>query len=112
MIHLVSLSLMTTLDPGAASQVQSKSVQTVDIYGNLTQQKVYDYGNLTTPARTYNLTYLADGNYTSRYIRNRLAGASVTTSAGTITLVSESYDTTGIYFTFQKYISYAIYVLS
>ena len=33
---------------------------------------MYDYGNLTTPAKTYNYTYLTDTNYTSRYIRNRV----------------------------------------
>ena len=39
---------------------------------NLTSMQVYDYGNLSTPARTYTNTYLTASNYTSRYIYNRL----------------------------------------
>ena len=35
------------------------TTQTLDIYGNLTQMNVFDYGNTSgTPTRTYNLTYL------------------------------------------------------
>ena len=57
---------------------QSKAVQTLDVHGNLTQAQVFDYGNLLTPARTYNNTYLTDTNYTSQYIYNRLVLSSVT----------------------------------
>ena len=70
--------------------------QTLDIYGNLTQAQVWDYGNTSgTPTRTYNLTYLNSSIYTSKYIRNRLSTASVTTSAGTTTLVTNGYDGPG-----------------
>ena len=72
---------------------QAKTEQTLDVYGNLTQSKVYDYGNLTTPARTYNHTYLATTNYTSRYIYNRLLTSTVTPAGGSaLTLGSNSYD--------------------
>jgi hypothetical protein len=40
-------------------------------HGELTQSQVFNYGNLSTPARTYNNT-LTDTNYTSRDIYNRL----------------------------------------
>jgi RHS repeat-associated protein len=57
------------------------------------QQQVYDFGNLSTPARTYNLTYVTDANYTSRYIRNRLLTATVTLASGSTTaLVTNTYD--------------------
>ena len=83
---------ITTATP-ASNPLQSKSVQVVDVYGNVTQQQVYDYGNLSTPARTYNLTYVTDGNYTSRYIRNRLLTATVTPAGGNaVTLVTNTYD--------------------
>ena len=69
------------------------TTQTLDIYGNLTQAQVWDYGNTSgTPTRTYNLTYLTGSNYTSLYVRNRLVSATVTTSLGTTTLVTNSYD--------------------
>ena len=83
---------VTTATP-ASNPLQSKSVQVVDVYGNVTQQQVYDYGNLSTPARTYNLTYVTDGNYVSRYIRNRLLTATVTPAGGNaVTLVTNTYD--------------------
>jgi hypothetical protein len=73
--------------------VQSKTELTLDTYGNITQSKIYNYGNLTTPARTYNFTYLTDGNYISRYIRNRLTLATVTPAgSAATTLVQNSYD--------------------
>ncbi|PWU10677.1 MAG: hypothetical protein C5B51_03885, partial [Terriglobia bacterium] len=85
-------SVITTLDPTTAN-AQTKTAQTLDIYGNLTQSTVYDYGNLNTPARTYNFSYLADTNYTSRFIRNRLTQATVTPYGGSaLTLASNNYD--------------------
>src|SRR5581483_1001361 len=46
-------SLLTTVDPGLSTQVQKKTTQTLDSYGNLTQMRVFDWGNRTTPIRTY-----------------------------------------------------------
>jgi hypothetical protein len=53
--------------------------------GNIAQSQVFHYGNLTTPARTYNYTYLhqSNANYAPRYILNRLATATVTDASGT-----------------------------
>ncbi len=86
-------AVLTTIDPGTAFVKQSKREQTVDTRGNVTQSKVYDYGNLTTPARTYNSTYLSNSNYTSRYIYNRLGSSAVTPAGGSATtLVTNSYD--------------------
>jgi YD repeat-containing protein len=85
-------TVLTTEKPGA-SQVQTMSTQTLDTYGNITQSAVYDYGNLTTPAKTYNFTYLTDSNYTSRYIRNRVTQVTVTPAGGSAnTLVTNTYD--------------------
>ena len=47
--------------------------------------------NLTTPARTYNYTYLTDPNYLSRYIRNRLAQVTLTAGGTNTTLVTNTY---------------------
>ena len=55
--------------------------QTLDVWGNVTVSKEYDFGNLSTPARTYNFTYLhnstdymenPNGVYGARYMHNRV----------------------------------------
>ncbi|MBS1860014.1 MAG: RHS repeat protein, partial [Acidobacteria bacterium] len=87
-------SVVTKVKPGAADEVSSKSAQTVDVNGNLTQSQAYDYGNLATPAKTYNFTYLTDGNYTSRHIFNRVTQVTVTPAGGgATTVVTNLYDT-------------------
>ncbi len=57
--------MLTTADQGQSYQKQSKTEQTLDTHGNVTETKLYDYGNLTTPARTYTNTYLGGTDYTS-----------------------------------------------
>ena len=85
-------TVVNTRNPGS-SQVQSKSTQTLDTSGNLTQSAVYDYGNLSTPVKSYAYTYLTDPNYTSRYILNRVAQVTMTPAGGSpVTLVTNTYD--------------------
>jgi len=86
--NLYISSTLTTLDPGQSYQAQKKTTQTLDQYGNLTTMQLYNFGNLSTPARTYANTYLTDPNYTSRYIRNRLTWSHI----GATTLVQNYYD--------------------
>jgi hypothetical protein len=81
-----------TLDPGASYAAGADTYYYRDAYGNPTTTYMYDYGNLNTPARTYNYTYLASSSYISLYIRNRLTQATVTNSSGTLTLVQNTYD--------------------
>ena len=87
-------SVLTTLNPGAGLQKQSKTEQLVDSQGNVTWTKLYDYDSLSTPAKIYNYTYLTNTNYTNRYIRNRLLTATISNGSGggTVTLVSNTYD--------------------
>ena len=86
-------AVVTKLNPNTSSEADTKTVQMLDTYGNLTWSQVYDYGNLSTPARTYNNYYLTGSNYTSRNIYNRLTSATVTPAAGSaITVVTNSYD--------------------
>ncbi len=82
------------MDPGSG-QAQKKTTQSIDAYGNVTQSSIYDWNNLTTPARTYNNTYVTDANYTSRYIRNRLLSSTVTGGGQTVTLATNVYDCYG-----------------
>jgi YD repeat-containing protein len=85
-------SNLTTADPGQSYSVQSKTTQTLDSYGNVTQVAKYNFGNLSTAYRTYNYTYLNSSAYTSRYIYNRLTSATVTDGTNTSTLQSIIYD--------------------
>ena len=54
----------------------------------------YDYGNLTTPVRSYSNTYLYQGNtnYSSRYVYSRLATSTLTSASPNVTLVQNVYD--------------------
>jgi len=85
--------VLTTLDPGTSNQKQMKVSQIVDSRGNVTESKVYDYGSLSTPARTYTNTYSTASAYYERYIYNRLLTSTVTDGSQTVTLVTNTYDT-------------------
>jgi YD repeat-containing protein len=76
-------AVTTTLDPGTAYEIQTKSTQVLDAYGNISNLKIYPYGNLSTPARTYEYTYLhvSNTNYAPRYIRNRVSEVYLTDGA-------------------------------
>ncbi|MGD1097715.1 MAG: hypothetical protein ABSB35_37725 [Bryobacteraceae bacterium] len=86
---------LTTLDSGQSYQAQKETTQTVDTYGNVTQVQNFNFGNLSTPARTYTYTYLNSSAYLSKYIYNRLTGASVTNGTTNITLATNTYDLIG-----------------
>ncbi len=87
-------TVLTTLDPATAN-LQTKTTQTVDVHGNVTPTAIYDFGNLTTAARTYNNTFVTASNYTSRYIFNRLISSAVSGSSN-VTLVTNTYDGTAL----------------
>jgi YD repeat-containing protein len=89
-VYLVTVA--TTLNPGTAYAAQTKTTQALDTYGNIQVSYVYDYGNPNSPARTYSYSYITDPNYISRYIRNRLTQATLTSASGTIQLAANWYD--------------------
>ena len=84
-------STLTTWNPGS-SQVQTKTNQTVDVYGNVTQVQKYSFSSLSTPARTYNYSYLNSSAYLGLYIYNRLTSAAVTDGTNNLPLASNTYD--------------------
>src|ERR1035437_9367820 len=84
-------TVVNTRNPGVA-QVQSKSTQSLDTNGNITQAAVYEYGNLVTAARTYSYLYLTGGNYLSRHILTRLTQVTVTVGQTATTLLTNTYD--------------------
>jgi RHS repeat-associated protein len=87
-------TVITTLGTGS-SQIQTRTDQTVDTHGNVTQVKNYNYGNTTTPARTSNYTYLASSTYTSLYMYNLLELATVTDGTNSAQLTYNLYDQPG-----------------
>ncbi|MEQ1948813.1 MAG: RHS repeat-associated core domain-containing protein [Bryobacteraceae bacterium] len=87
-------STITTMDPGA-NQVQSKTAQTVDTYGNVTQVQSFAFGNLTTAARRNDYTYSTNSGLINAYIRNRMTSASIidVPNSVTINLVTNTWGT-------------------
>jgi len=87
-------TLETVLDEGQTYARTTQTVQTQDSYGNVSTSQVYDYGNLSTPARKYSNTYLYQGNtnYSSRYIYNRLLTSTLTSVSPNIVLAQNAYD--------------------
>jgi hypothetical protein len=65
-------------------------------HGNLTQMQIYDYGNLTTPVRTYTNTYVyaqtGKQAYAATYLFNRLYTSTMSDGTHTVTLTTNSYD--------------------
>ncbi len=86
---------LSTLDEATAN-VQAKSTQTLDSYGNVVNSYVYPYNDTTTLLRYYTNAYVYNGtnglSYASNYVLNRLLSRILTTSGVNKTLVSNQYD--------------------
>ncbi len=98
--HPYISSTSTVVDPGTANAKTSKSDQTIDIYGNVTQMKMYDYADLVNPARTYNYTYLhqTSSQYVPLHIFHRVKTVTVQKNGGSvITLAQNTYDIGNMY---------------
>jgi RHS repeat-associated protein len=94
-------TVLTTLDPGQSYQAQKNATQTLDVNGNLTQVQVYDFGNLSTPVRTYTNTYgryfnTFYSNYVQYQVANMRLTGTVTDGTNTASLVSNTFDGTSI----------------
>ncbi len=87
---------VTKLNPSATYEADKQTVQTLDQYGNVLTQQIYNFGaaggGVGSLARTYTNTYLGGSAYTSLYIVNRLLTSTVTDGTNTATLASNSYD--------------------
>ncbi|MFN0101277.1 MAG: hypothetical protein ACKV2U_04200, partial [Bryobacteraceae bacterium] len=64
-------SMDVQLDPQAAYTKTMRTEQTLDIYGNVTSSRVFDFGNTTTPLIQTTATYLNTPAYAQRFIFNR-----------------------------------------
>jgi hypothetical protein len=89
---------VTKLNPGGTYEADKQTTQTLDQYGNLITMQVYNFGSgaVGSLARTYTNTYLGGTNYTSLYVFNRLLASTVTDGTNTATLVTNTYDQTGL----------------
>ncbi len=85
-------SVTTDLDPGTASAKTMKTDQTLDVYGNVTQSRIYEFGNLITAARTTTCSYYAPG---SHYLRGLPTACNTTDGTNTINLFTNTYDSYG-----------------
>ena len=85
-------SVTTDLDPGTTDAKTMKTDQTVDNYGNVTQSQLYEYGNLTVPARTTNCTYYFPGVH---YLRSLPQSCNTTDGTNTVNLFTTAYDNYG-----------------
>ena len=82
-----------TIDYGMAFAKTARTEQMVDIYGNLTSNKAFHFGNLTTPRTHHVVTYLNSAPYTQRFILNRATGTSVSyNGAAFVGLTAAAYD--------------------
>ncbi len=83
-------------DQNYTPSTQMTTQQTLDGYGNVTLMKIFDYGNHTTPMRTYTNTYLDSGYCSTYHICNRLLASQVTDGTNSLTLVTNTYDVGGV----------------
>ena len=75
-------SIVKTTDTDLSTQKQSKTEQVVDVHGNVTETRLYEYGAGTTaatsPSRVYQHSYLTGSNYAARHIYNRPVSTTLT----------------------------------
>jgi len=90
--------IQTISDPGKTYAVTKQVGQTLDQYGNVTQTLLYNFSNLTTPAKTYTNTYASYGamyggvpGLNSTFVLNRLLTSTVANGTTTVTLASNTW---------------------
>jgi RHS repeat-associated protein len=86
--------ISTALDPGTQDSVSSKTEFERDIFGNLTEERQYDYNESNTPFRTIRHAYLTDAAYLSRNIFNRRISTTESNGTEMIRSMKYKYDTT------------------
>ena len=88
---------VTTYDPGKTYAKAKRTEQDIDVFGNMTQMRLFDWG-AGTSRRVYSNTYLNAAPYASLaagnvYIKNRLLTSSYSENGGTpVTLATNTYD--------------------
>jgi len=87
-------TIVTALDPGTAEETTSKEDFDRDIFGNLTENRKYDYGNPFQPIRIIQNTYLTDPAYIDRGIYDLLVTSKIGDGKESVEQIRNQYDTT------------------
>ncbi len=84
----------TTLNPGTGAARESRTEQTVDLYGNVTEAKVFDFNQLTSPARTTYCQYhfIVPGQPNPHYLNRLPKNCYVSGGGSSQSLFSADYD--------------------
>jgi RHS repeat-associated protein len=84
----------TTLDPGTAEETTGREEFDRDLFGNLTEDRKYDYGNSSQPIRVVSNTYMTDPAYIERGIYDLLLTSTIGDGTETTEQIRNHYDTT------------------
>ena len=87
-------TIVTALDPGTADEATSKEEFDRDLFGNLTENRKYDYGNPLQPIRVIRNTYLTDPAYIERGIYDLLLTSTIGDGRESVEQIRNMYDTT------------------
>ena len=83
----------TTIDPGMSYEKLLRNEQVLDIYGNVTSSKTFNFNNTSTPLIQQTFTYQTGGAYAQRFIFNRQTGSTTThVPTGATTVTAATYD--------------------
>jgi len=83
----------TTIDPGMSYEKLLRSEQVLDIYGNVTSSKTFNFNNTSAPLIQRTFTYQTGSQYTQRFISNRQTGSTTThVPTGATTVTAATYD--------------------
>jgi YD repeat-containing protein len=84
-------STTTTWDLGqGVNEKWKRTDQLIDIWGNVTQTKLYDWNNSTTAKRIFDNTYADFGS--SVFLKNRVSQQTFTQDNSTVTTIENAYD--------------------
>ena len=87
-------TIVTELDPGTADGTTGKEEFDRDLFGNLTENRKYDYGNSFQPIRVIRNTYMTDPAYIERGIYDLLLTSTIGDGKESVEQIRNQYDTT------------------
>ena len=87
-------TIVTTLDPGAPEESTFKEDFERDIFGNLTENQKYDFGNPFQPIRVIHNTYSTEPQYIERGICDLLLTSTIGDGNESAEQIRNQYDTT------------------
>ena len=89
-------TILTVLDPGTPDESATKEEFDRDLFGNLAENRKYDFGNPFQPMRVVRNTYLTDGAYIERGIYDLLLTSTIGDGKESVEQIRNQYDTTSL----------------